>query len=344
MKRNLKARWLALAMTASSLGCASGTGGATPGLFASWTNPFALQASAQRPNPRKEADDELSLENTVKPKADFYLAAGALAESRGDNDAAIAQYQQAIAKDSKNIKAHLHLARLYDRVQQYPEAETAYAAAITAAPTNPTPLNDYAMCLARQRRYDEAIDHFQKAIMLQKHHALYRNNIAEVLVKAGRPREAFDHLSAVHSVAESHYNLGMLLRRNGELEPARQQIVAALQVDPGMTAAEDVLAELGRAPQTAQRPRSKPPTREVAAPSNLRAQAPKKQLEAETQESPIEQSKAPQQAPGGYYEGVEEGDQGRSAPAEVLARKPKNGRKSTTELRAKINDASAKLR
>jgi tetratricopeptide (TPR) repeat protein len=342
MKKNSMARWLALAMIASSVGCASSAGGPSTSYFAGWSNPFSSLVSAAKPN-RSEPDDSLSLENKVKPKADFYLAAGALAESRGDNDAAIEQYKQAIAKDAKNVKAHLHLARLYDRLQQYPEAEAAYGEAIKAAPTNPMPLNDLAMCLARQRRYDESIDHFQKAITRQKHQVLYRNNIAEVLVKAGRPREAFDHLSAVHSVAESHYNLGMLLRRNGELEPARQQMVAALQVDPGLTSAEDVLAELGRAPQTAQRPRSAPQTREVAAPAALRAQTPKIQVEAQAEETQVEQGKA-SQTPGGYYEGVEQDEKTSAPPSEVLARKSKNGRKSPTELRAKINDASARVR
>lgn len=349
MKKNSMARWLALAIAASCTGCASDPAARSQGWFASWSNPFASQVASERPDPRKDADDELSLENKVPPKADFFLATGALAESRGDNDTAIAQYQQAISKDPKNVKAHLHLARLYDRLQRYPEAESAYASAMAAAPNNATPINDYAMCLARQRRYDESIEQFQRAITLQRHQALYRNNIAEVLVMAGRPREAFDHLSAVHSPAESHYNMAMLLRRNGEIDPARQQMASALQIDPNLAGGDQFLAELGGAPHASHRPQP-PATREVAAPRNLRAQirddrsaevaAPS---DAESQEDAETSPAAPQKS-GGYYDGMESGDPNAASPAEVLARKPKNARKSASELRAKINDASAKMR
>lgn len=349
MKKLTPSRWLAIALAASCTGCATGSASGPTSFFAGWSKPFAfLTADSKTPGkPPKEVDDELRRDNLVPPTAEFFIAAGALAESRGGNDAAIEQYKRAIKTEPNNVKAHLHLARLYDRLERFPEAEQAYNGAIAAAPNDPMPLNDFAMCLARQRRYAESIEIFSKAIALRPHETRLRNNIAEVLVKAGRSQEAFDHLRVVHSVAESHFNLALLLRRNGELGPARQQLVAALQVDPNFDAANDVLAELGGPAMTAG-PRSAPraASREVSAPSQLRAQAPR---EPDFDEDPAD---APTFMPkrsnsnGGYYEGLNTEETDAAEPSEVLANRAnaKKPKKSAAELRAKIEDAPAKIR
>lgn len=299
-------------------------------------SPFSSSVAASKPRP-EDPEDAISLSKKPKPTAEFFIAAGKLADSRGDQANALAQYEHAVKIEPKNVAAHLHLARLHERMQKFPEAEQTYRAAIAAAPTDPTPLNDLALCLKKQQRYDEAIDSLQQAIALRPHQTFYRNNIAEILVRTGRPREAFDHLTVVHSVAESHYNLSFMLRENGEMEPARQHVTAALQVDPGFTAAQDLLTELGgRNPNGVERHVGRPAAKEVAAPRTLRAQAPS--IEAEMQEP--EQEVSPK-TPGGYYEGLEKGDEQAAPPAEVLAKRPakKNARKSTAELRARIEDS-----
>jgi hypothetical protein len=129
-----------------------------------------------------------------------------------------------------------------------------------------------------------------------------------------------------------------MLRENGEIEPARQHVIAALQVDPGFAAAQELLTELGdRNLYSIEREAARPAAKEVAAPRDLRAQAPA--IESETEEVEIEVSP---KKPGGYYEGLEKEDEQAAPPAEVLARKPvqKAGRKSTAELRARIEDSS----
>ncbi len=337
MKKNSKAKWMAVAIAASCAGCATGSGAKSPGFFASMMSPFSSVA-ANKPARPEDHEDAISLNKKPKPTADFFIAAGKLAYSRGDKANARAQYEHAIKIEPKNVRPHLYLAQLYDEMQMHSEAEQVLTGAVSIAPMDPTPLNDLAVCLMKQQRYDEAIDYLQQAITLRPHQNTYRNNIAEVLVKAGRPREAFDHLTVVHSVAEAHYNIGYLLRQNGEIEPARQHAIAALQVDPGMNVAQQLLTELGGGnPHSTVHQASRPVAKEVAAPRNLRAQAPAIESEAEGVEIKVAPKK-----PGGYYEGLEKEDEQAAPPAEVLARKPaaKTGRKSTAELRARIEDSS----
>jgi tetratricopeptide (TPR) repeat protein len=243
----------------------------------------------------------------------------------------------------------LHLARLYERQQQYAEAEQVYRSALSAAPTDAMAHNDLGLCYIKQRRYDESIECFQKAIELRPHHTQYRNNMADVLVRADRQREAFGHLTSVHSLPEAHYNLGYLLRQNGQMAPARQHLMAALQVDPGFTPAEQLLAEIGDYNQESTfQPTARPSTREVRAPRNLRAQSPSRNSGNEgliDAEAPSE-DQMPSKPRGGYYQGIEEGDEKAVPPAEVLASRAKGKpqRKSTSELRAKIEDSSPNMR
>lgn len=352
MKKTITAKWMALLIAGSCVGCSTTSGAKSPGFFASWTNPFATTTAANPQKKSDEKDDVIRLDKKPNATADFFIAAGKLADSRGDMQTAVAQYQHAIKKEPKNVNAHLHLARLHERMQNYPEAEQMYLAAAEAGPTDPTPLNDLGLCLARQQRFDEAIEKLNKAIAMKPHQTVYRNNIAKILVKTGRPREAYEHLARVHSVGESHYNLGFMLKENGEFGPAREHLVAAIQVDPNLDAAHDLLAEMGgAAPQTANRPESRPAaTKEVSAPRYMRAQGASKQViesdemadEVDTESSPV--------APKGYYDGVEEGEESSAPPAEVLAKrqvsKPakKTGKKSAAALRAKIEDSEPVLR
>lgn len=352
MKKTITAKWMALLIAGSCVGCSTTSGAKSPGFFASWTNPFATTTAANPQKKSDEKDDVIRLDKKPNATADFFIAAGKLADSRGDMQTAVAQYQHAIKKEPKNVNAHLHLARLHERMQNYPEAEQMYLAAAAAGPTDPTPLNDLGLCLARQQRFDEAIEKMNKAIEMKPHQTVYRNNIASVLVKAGRPREAFEHLSRVHSVAEAHSCLACFLRQNGELQTAREHVVIALQIDGNLEPAHELLAELDSvAPQTANRPLNRPAaTKEVSAPRYMRAQGASKQViesdemadEVDTESQPV--------APKGYYDGVEEGEESSAPPAEVLAKrqvsKPakKPVKKSAAALRAKIEDSEPVLR
>lgn len=346
MKIRFDAKWMALLVAGSCVGCASNSGSQSPGMFASWTNPFSSMAS-KSPSRQDEQDDAIRLDKKPNATADFFIAAGRLAESRHDQQTALAQYKHAVKKEPKNVNAHRHLAQLHERMEHYSEAEAVYAAAIAAAPTDPTPLNDLAQCLARQQRYDESIEKLNKAIAMRPHETLYRNNMAKILVKAGRPREAFEHLTQVHSVAESHYNLGYMLRDSGDLGSARQHAISAIQVDPNFEPAHLLLEEIGGAmPQTAQRPSNRTPSKEVAVPRNLRAQGPaKSEVRSDNFADEMEPEAEPV-APKGYYEGTDGGEKSAAPPAEVLAKLPKKKpvRKSTAELRSKIEDSAPVLR
>ena len=86
--------------------------------------------------------------------------------------------------------------------------------------------------------------HGQQAVALRPQHALYRNNLASVLVVLGRTDEAYAQLAAVHGKAVAHYNLGYMLQRRGSKDLAVAQFELALAADPSLEAAQQWLAAL----------------------------------------------------------------------------------------------------
>jgi hypothetical protein len=73
---------------------------------------------------------------------------------------------------------------------------------------------------------------------------LYRNNLATVLVEAGRPNEAFAQLAATSEPAVAHYNLGYLLHQRGQSQPAADHLQRALLLNPSLSPASQLLAEI----------------------------------------------------------------------------------------------------
>lgn len=74
------------------------------------------------------------------------------------------------------------------------------------------------------------------------------HNIATVLVEIGRTDDALKHLSSAHPPAISHYNLGQLLNRRDRTKDAVVWFQRALQIDPNLVPAQQMLHRLGGHP------------------------------------------------------------------------------------------------
>jgi tetratricopeptide (TPR) repeat protein len=64
----------------------------------------------------------------------------------------------------------------------------------------------------------------------------------------GRPDEALNHLAATASPAVAHYNLGALLAQKGQTQLAVQHFQRAVELDPGLAPARQMLAQFGAPP------------------------------------------------------------------------------------------------
>jgi tetratricopeptide (TPR) repeat protein len=230
------------ASTAASALSPSAIGASMKG---AWTKTTASVSKLGKPKD-KANDDRISLSYPPPANdADMYVVVARVREQGGDSDSAHKNYQAALQLDPNYLPALLGEARLYDRDGDLPAAISYYERATAAHPNDATAFNDLGLCYARQQQMDRAAAALGQAVALQPKRDLYRNNLAQVLVDLGRTDEARGHLAAVHGPAVAHFNVGWLMRQRGDLVAARAQLTKALEMDPTLEPARQVLASLG---------------------------------------------------------------------------------------------------
>ena len=181
---------------------------------------------------------------TPKSAPNLHLQAARLYQSQNNLPQAVSHYRQALAASPRDTKILLSMARLYDRQGEWQRAESLYVQASEIEPQNTTALNDLALCYARQKKLDAAIWTLRQAVELDPESPRYRNNLASVMTEAGHVDQALQQLAAVLEPADAHYNVGYLLARKGSRDQAEFFLNRALELDPSMAEARDVLRSL----------------------------------------------------------------------------------------------------
>ena len=219
-------------------------GASTNPVVKAWNSTTSSVAAAFKPTP-KPPPDATSLSTKATLSAETHIATGRLLESRDQFAAAQIEYEKASKLEPKNVIALVSLARLQDRQGKPDEAIATYQKAAKADPKSALVQNDLGLCYARKRDLPSAIATLTKAVEMEPKKPNYRNNLATVLVEAGRAEEALKQLVAVHPPAAAHYNVAYLLNHRGQTQLAKHHLQQAVQLDPSMTAAGEMLAQLG---------------------------------------------------------------------------------------------------
>jgi len=229
-------------------------------LMASWKKTTGAVAGAFAAKPSTtEASDPLRLDQpTKKLGPEVHMGAAQLMENQGKFPEAEEHYQKALKQSPNNLGALVGLARLHDRQGHSRAALETYDRALKAHPQSGLVLNDLGLCLARQKQFDPALGALKRAVQNNPENPKYRNNLATVLVETGRVAEALQTLSAGSSPAVAHYNVGYLLAQRGQTNEAAQYFQQALAIDPALTQARDMLAQLAGAGGTQPMPQAGP--------------------------------------------------------------------------------------
>ena len=165
--------------------------------------------------------------------ADIQYRLGEALERIGALDAAIAAYRQALASRPQFREAANSLILALVKAGKGPEARERARAFVEASPNDPDA--HFTLGLAQSEQdVEEAIQTFGRALELAPRHVLARYNLALVLKRADRPREALEELKrtiAIESRAEAHYTMGVIYWQQGDLERAEASLRAALAAD-----------------------------------------------------------------------------------------------------------------
>ncbi len=199
------------------------------------TSPFAANS-----------DDPTSLSNmpsSVGPEV--WVANGQLNETKGDYTKALDNYTKALEIEPTNLSALLSTARLYDRQGQAPQAAEFFQKAIKIKPDDAALYNELGLVKAKTGSGSEAESNIQIAIALDPSNSRYRNNLAGILVDSGRSDEAVKQLEQVFAPAVANYNVAYLHASKQNLAAAQQHLQLALQIDPNLKEARELMNRLG---------------------------------------------------------------------------------------------------
>jgi protein O-mannosyl-transferase len=157
-------------------------------------------------------------------------------------------WSDTIAKAPHNARAYASLAGSYARDARWPEAIENYQRAIELHPDFADAQNDLGLALGQSGRPAEAIPHQEEAARLKPGDPDIRYNLANAYAAAGRLQEAAEQfavaLRARPAFAEAHTNLGDVLLKLGRQAEALAEFTATVQLKPNDAGAQTNLARV----------------------------------------------------------------------------------------------------
>lgn len=165
-----------------------------------------------------------------------YLHLAFLQWELGEATAAIETLRTARGKVGSDPEVEWRLGMYLSETGAFDEALPLVAQAASRPDAGVDALNALGICLARARRWAEAIEAFQRILTLDSQNAMALQNIGAVHLRAGRleaAREAFDASIDVNPEwAASYTGLGVVARQLGDRQAAIAAWTRAVELSP----------------------------------------------------------------------------------------------------------------
>lgn len=194
-------------------------------------------------------------------KPDTHLAAGRLAESRGDLRGAAYQYRQVLKKLPDDPEALYRLGVVLSRAGDAQAVDT-WKRYVSVTRNSAEAWGNLGLCyemLGEPRLAEEA---YQKGIARDSKSAACRVNYGMFLAARGDYATAATHFEKALPPAQGWYNIGSVCEQQGKNEAAIAAYQKALELDPQMVVAQRRLMVLSaQAPATKDRMSSTEPER-----------------------------------------------------------------------------------
>lgn len=200
----------------------------TPG-----TDPTTGAALASLPKP-----------GSINPEV--FVMAGQMNESTGDYKNALNSYSKALEIEPKNAAALIATARLYDRLNERDKAISFYQKCIEVSPTGATHA-ELGNLHAKAGNLNAAREELQKAVALDPKATSHRTALAGVLLDLGQGDQAIDELMNSYTPAMANYQMAYLHFTRKNVPGAQQYAATALQIDPNLAPARELMASIGGA-------------------------------------------------------------------------------------------------
>ena len=178
--------------------------------------------------------------------------------NQGQHQAAIAEFEQAVATDPEDFEAHNCLGVAYSALGKHAEAIAHYRKAAQISPDYPDAHNNLALALARAGKTADAIAEFNRALELNPSFADAHGSLGGILAGQGRMDEAIPHLQKAAATKPDNIvaraNLALALGTVGKAGDAIPHEEAAVKLsgggDPRMLGfLGSLYAKVGRLPE-----------------------------------------------------------------------------------------------
>jgi tetratricopeptide (TPR) repeat protein len=159
----------------------------------------------------------------------------------------VANARKAIQLDPKFTRAHDDLGLCYEALGKYAEAIESYNQALTlnrkARPPSPWPPLDFGALLVKLNRFDDARAYLDEALRYDGRFPQAHYEMGVLLDKQGKQKEAIQELYVAASLnpsyAEPHYALGRIYTQLGDLREAQKEFaqfdkIKQAQQQPGV--------------------------------------------------------------------------------------------------------------
>jgi tetratricopeptide (TPR) repeat protein len=173
---------------------------------------------------------------------------GNVIASKGDLDAAIKEYQEALRLDPNFSGAHYNLGRALASEGNLDAAIKEYQEALRLDPNFSGAHNNLGVALAIKGDQNAAIKEYREALHLEPNYFVAHNNLGAALAGEGdldaAIKEYQEALRLDPYFSGAHYSLGLALSSKGDLDAAIKEYQEALRLDPYFSGAH---YHLGRA-------------------------------------------------------------------------------------------------
>ncbi len=194
-------------------------------------------------------DDEALWQDTLAKNPACSMAhnnLGGVLGGKGQIDAAIRQFQEAVRLEPDNAEACNSLGIALGQKGQTDAAIRQFEAAVRLRPGFADAHDNLGVALAAKGQTDEAIGQYLESLRLEPNNAEAHNNLGAALGRKGQIDEAIrqyqEALRLKPDAAEAHANLGVALAAKGQTDEAIRQFQEALRLKPDFAEARDDLA------------------------------------------------------------------------------------------------------
>lgn len=172
------------------------------------------------------------------------FAAGRLAETQGQFDCAIVQYEQAVRLEPNHVASLYRLGVVNTKLRQYDKAVAMWKRYIKATGDVASGYSNLGFTYEMAGDVENAEKAYKEGLQRDATSVPCRTNYGLMLARQNRVIEAEVQLSSVLKPDEVSYNLAAVYEQQGALAAAKEELEKAIKVNPQNTDAQTKLANL----------------------------------------------------------------------------------------------------